>query len=208
MIRVAQVIALLLITMLVGCSTAKSKMTTQSDGLYDRSMVRACQQFIERRGGIVDDPASQQRVEAIVEQLLGPGHACHIKVCILNCSALRAYAWSDGWIIVSKRLARTEDEQLLAAGVAHELGHLLADEHLRMPDESRGNALISDVADCDLDSEIAADRIGMILLSSVGIDPDAMQRLLALLEDDEKLSTTLRRGIGQRIMKINQFLEK
>ena len=205
MIRYAQFIVLLLVALLAGCSTTTRTMTSQSDGQPDRSMARACQQFIERQGGIADDPASQQRVEGIVEQLLSPGRAPHVKVCILNCTALRAYAWSDGWVIVSKKLARTEDEQLLAAGIAHELGHLLADEHLKMPDESRVNALISDVADSDLDSEIAADRIGMLLLSSAGIDPDAMQQLLAVLEDDENLSTTLRRGIGQRIIKINQF---
>lgn len=164
----------------------------------ERSMTRDCWRLVERQGGLAHELELDARVSSVTDRLLS--HQCDrvVRTCVIECDDLRAYAWSNGWVMVSRGLAEA-DEELLAAAIAHELGHLLVDKHLPMNDPDRLTALIGTKRPAALDPEVAADRVGLGLMRLAGYDATALHRLLVELRTDASIHPALRRDIDQRI---------
>jgi Zn-dependent protease with chaperone function len=83
-----------------------------------------------------------------------------------------AYSYPDGSIFITRGLVDRSTDDEIAAAVAHELGHLLGDGHLRGLATLRGT---------DGDAEARADAVGCEALVAQGIPPDAMARMLMMV---------------------------
>jgi len=135
--------------------------------------------WVSRHGGLCD--FEHTRVASVVTRLIGSSSAepsRSIRVDILDADELAAYAWPGARVVVTRGLvaATRGDDAALAAAIAHELGHLIADGHLPNPPA----ALRGWSAD-EPDVESRADLVGRELLAIHGFDPDGMRRLLVRL---------------------------
>ena len=109
---------------------------------------------------------------------------------VVDRDCLRAYAWRDRIVIVTRGLVEDVPESELAAAIAHELGHLDDDHH--------HHAALTHAPHSSLRIEALADRHGCARLESIGITPDAMVDLLTRLSHDRTLSATTRRDMAHR----------
>jgi hypothetical protein len=130
-----------------------------------------------RQGGTVDDPAAARRAAAALRRLL-PDAPSALALHLLDTSDPVAYSFPDGSLYLSRALARQLPDDALAATLAHELGHLLLDGHLRSPESLRGLPLAQDA-----DVERAADRIATRLLRAAHIPPAALAAALEHVAD-------------------------
>ena len=87
------------------------------------------------------------------------------------------------------------DDAELAAAVAHEIGHLLDEGHLRSRAGLRGGHTRSTGSD----AEARADAVGVTLLESAGLPRSAMVGMLEKVADAPGLSTSTRSSIRRRI---------
>ena len=141
--------------------------------------------------------ARQQRAEAacaLFNRELG-GRAPQIHV--LNTEAVGAYGWPDAQIYVSRGLVDLLTDEQLAAAVAHEMGHLLADGHLHSIVSLRGCCQTPD-------AEVRADAVAVELLRTRGIPPGVMIDMLQRVESGASVSSSCRAGIAKRIELIRQ----
>ena len=123
-----------------------------------------------------------------------------IRPALLGDSGVKAFVLPDGRRYVSKGLLDRFDDRLLLAVLAHELGHLLADNHhTHAADayalaEYPGNVAV----------EMQADMLGCTLLKRQGIDPQVMARMLTQLT--EEVSPSQRPAITTRRNNVQQQL--
>ena len=112
-----------------------------------------------------------------------------IHVSVINSDTAGAYAWPGGDVFVTRGLVDLLDEQELAAALAHEMGHLIADHTANPPSSlhgvSTGNA-----------AEISADTLGMTLLQKQGMNRDVM---ISMLRKVRGCNPTCRNAIQERI---------
>ena len=135
---------------------------------------------MQRQGGLdggVDAGEQQIRAERALSPLAGALGIPGIRVAILNSAEPGAYAWPDGQLYVTRGLATQLTDDELAAALAHELGHLLADGHLHPPASLHGETV------GQADVEARADATGQQLLLAAGLPPDAMPRMLHKLHE-------------------------
>jgi len=148
--------------------------------------------WVTNHGGLVDGPL-HARADAALRRLepaiAGRGD---IRVYVLDSATAGAFSWPDGSVFVSRSLVESLDERELSAAIAHELGHLLNDGHLRTVASLRGCCVSPD-------AEARADATGVEVLRRSGLDPAAMRSMLGkvreLLLDDQ----ACRQAIGRRI---------
>lgn len=149
--------------------------------------------WIEKQGGLVQDMDPSPRLEACLNSLsicLGT----RPQLFVLESPAITAHAWSDGSIYLTRGLMTAMDDEQLAAAIAHEIGHLLDEDHLMSVSQWSlpGKSL-------PLDSEVRADWIGCKLLAAQGLTSEAMTRALERVQQWDGLSTTQQQAIGRRI---------
>ena len=151
------------------------------------------QTWVREQGGLVAG-ARQARVDAVAQPLLRQFDGRQLQVRVLDSDAVTAYGWRDGTIFLTRRLIDLMQDDELAAAIAHELGHLLADGHVHSVTSLRG---------CDheenLETEHRADLIGAQLLRKSSISPAAMTRMLQKVRDQQDVSTACRRAIATRV---------
>ena len=134
--------------------------------------------WVRSQGGLdVGTGRRQQRVERTG---IGYGDGClrgRVSIQVLASDDVCAYGWPDGRLFITRALVDllTDDDEL-AAAVAHELGHLLSDGHVRGAVALRG-------AHEDSDAECRADAIGAELLRARGLPPQAMSHMLEKVRD-------------------------
>lgn len=146
--------------------------------------------WVDRQGGLSAGAELQQRVDAIARRV-----SSDVRVAVLNSADLAAYGWPDGRVFVTRGLVAAASDDELAAAIAHELGHLLADGHVDPPAALKGRAARS-----AHEAEANADRIACELLTAGGADPGAMRRLLTkLAAATPGASTRLQATLRQRI---------
>ncbi len=121
---------------------------------------------------------------------MGSAAAQQLRLEIHRNDDLGAFAWPGGRIAVSGTLA-AGDEALLAAALAHEIGHLLTDGSLCEPHGVESLAGSGD-------AEVQADAIAQQLLIKAGYGPGALPRLLRRVILDSS-SPTLRHALDRRV---------
>lgn len=148
--------------------------------------------WIAGHGGLVNG-ALQARADAALAHLM-PAIQGRPSVCVrvLGSESVGAFSWPDGTLFVHRRLIEALSDDELSAALAHELGHLLNDGHLRGVASLRGCCR-------DLDNEARADARGVEVLRTSGIDPEAMAAMLSKLTNLLPDAPICRREIGRRI---------
>ncbi|HEY7088445.1 MAG TPA: M48 family metalloprotease [Tepidisphaeraceae bacterium] len=157
--------------------------------------------WVNRQGGIISDPQKQQRVDAIASRLTAGQTRLHINVEILRSDAVCAYALPDGTLFVTRGLMNVADDDVIAAALAHELGHLLG--------EGDVPAVVS-VKGCnqDLGAEGRADAYGLELLRAEHVPPESMVQMLRLVRDSNCLSPRCVRVMNQRIDSLQERISE
>jgi predicted Zn-dependent protease len=153
-------------------------------------------------GGVLDDAARQQRAEAVALRLAGHDPMLQVKVHVLCSDAACAFAWPDRTVYLTRGLIDRADDAILAAAVAHEMGHLLKDQ--RSVPSLATAPLISSLHGCDADTdaEFRADAVGIALLREKNLPSDAMARMLRLVRDSNALTSDCRRAMERRIQRL------
>lgn len=149
--------------------------------------------WIQRRGGLVQDMELQSRLDDCLNRL----SAClgvRLRLYVLDSPAVTAHAWSNGTIYLTRGIVAAMDDQQLAAVVAHEVGHLLDNDHLLAASQWSLQGQPP-----QLDTEARADWIGCQLLVAQGLPPDAMIRALERVHLCDGLTTRKYETIGRRI---------
>jgi predicted Zn-dependent protease len=153
-------------------------------------------QWVRAQGGIETDAASQDRLERAAIRLSRGHDQLPVRVAVLATDAVSAYSWPDGQIFVTRGLLnRISDDQELAAAIAHELGHLLDDRHVRLALSLRGRENADDL-------EARADAIGASLLEAQHIPRGAMPSLL------RKVAATMPPAAQEPLLRRARLLEE
>ena len=103
------------------------------------------------------------------------------------------YAWPGGAIFVTRGLLQVVSDDELAAAIAHEMGHLLADEG------PPGLVALAGQSACREGCESKADAMGCLILRVHGRPTDAMASLLAKVKASPMTEPGVRRAIARRI---------
>lgn len=127
--------------------------------------------------GGVQAGTTAARVEAIAQRLQVGLAGLQVQSRVLRTDLISAFSFPDGSIYLTHGLVERASDEELAAAIAHELGHLLIDGHVRGPAALRGN-------DRRLDTEAEADALGCRILETHGIAYTAMARMLQLVAAD------------------------
>ncbi|MEW6268147.1 MAG: M48 family metalloprotease [Thermodesulfobacteriota bacterium] len=119
------------------------------------------------------DAGHVARLERVGRVLTPPERAGELISFALSSHAeLGAWSWPDGDVRVSRALVELLDDEQLAAVLAHELGHLLDEGHLRaMPAALAGD-------DGRRGPEARADALGCVLLAERGLHAGALPAML------------------------------
>ena len=142
--------------------------------------------WVRANGGLAGQPHLAKAQSALA--LLG-AQTQSVHVSVINSDAAGAYAWPGGDVFVTRGLVDLLDQQELAAALAHEMGHLIADHTANPPSSLHG-------VSTGTAAEITADAIALKLLQNQGITRDVM---LSMLRKVSRCNPTCRTAIQQRI---------
>jgi Zn-dependent protease with chaperone function len=179
------ILFMLVITAAAGCSTHPAA------PLSSRATTTPHQAWVRSHGGLAPAPLAD-RVTAVCRRQLSPAALADCQIHVLDSDAAVAFAWPDRRIYLCRGLvARLTDDEL-AAAVAHELGHLLDDDHIHHPVTLAGDR-------APTDDEARADRLGVALLKVHGKNPAAMTRMLEKVRSAPSTSDATRARLAERI---------
>jgi predicted Zn-dependent protease len=160
-----------------GCSTS-SRLSPFIGTPSPSGGATSARSFEADHGGRVRAPDKGIHIRRIADRLLAASHRAHdagtYDFIILASESPNAFSFSDRRIYLTSGLwPYLETDDLLAAIIAHELGHLIA---------CHGQA--SDRCEQDrLSCEIEADRIAVHFLASADFDTEALPTLIRALAD-------------------------
>jgi len=115
-------LCVLLLICVAGCSASSSRITGGSP---------AWGSWEAAQGGLLIAPAAagyQERLDRVGIPLAAGVSENPVLFHVLESPGLRAYAWPDGNIFVTRGLMDVASDPELQAAVAHELGHLVIDK--------------------------------------------------------------------------------
>lgn len=187
----APLLALLLVSLSQGCSASEPPLSS----------------WIRSEGGICSD-IRQGRVELISRPLVAGLWGGHVTVRVLDSDGVCAYGWPDGSLFVTRGLVDRFDDAELAAAIAHELGHLLSDGHIRHEHHVKTAVSLRGCADRSkgLDAESEADATAAELLAARGVPPDAVLRMLEKVRSADSATPACRSAMDQRILLLSKRL--
>ncbi|MGO4727338.1 MULTISPECIES: M48 family metalloprotease [unclassified Inquilinus] len=163
----------------------------------DAVLAEGAKDVQEEFGGPYQAPALRDRVARIGQRVADAetGGTMRVAVDLIDSDRVNAVALPDGRILVTRgllALARSEAE--VAAVLAHEIGHVVAD-HARLRAQRAQTrpdiAEPSGEADFDQAQERQADRIGIEAMAAAGYDPGAAPAFLARLDAEHRLVAAL-----------------
>ena len=146
--------------------------------------------------GVVQDEALQAYVQAVGARLAAhaPERRFAYTVRVLDPWPPNAFALPGGYVYLTRGvLALANDEDELAAVVAHEIAHSALRHHAALqralPSNPFALAFVSPgwVAAYQRDQERAADRVGQGIAAAAGYDPAGLERFLRGLGQVERL---------------------
>lgn len=133
-------------------------------------------------GGVIRDQEAEDRIERLAWALAknDPDLPKHYHCRLLNSTQLNAASLPGGRLYITRAFyAELQDDQHLAAVIAHELAHLAAGDH------TRGRCRTRELA---LQREMAADRDGVSYLRRAGYRQRAMAEAISLIADEQPVS--------------------
>ena len=157
--------------------------------------------WVRQNGGELAD-ARQLRVDRLAQRILAQCAGKCIAVRVLDMETIGAYAWPSGHIFISRGLMDCMDDEEVSAALAHELGHLLSDGHLRSVVGLKGGE-----PNGDLDCESRADQLGVQLLVAGHISPEAMTSMLRKVSTFPDISRPCRERLLHRIAALRSLLD-
>ena len=131
------------------------------------------------------------RARAALDRLTGTLGQRPLHITVSPSDRPAAYAWPDGRLLLTRGLLRLLDDDELAAAVAHELGHLVTDGHLREVVALGG-------AGSTGEAESLADAAGSRLLARAGYSPETMPRMLEKVAAAPSLVHASRESLRRR----------
>jgi Zn-dependent protease with chaperone function len=149
--------------------------------------------WVRLSGGELAD-ARQLRADRLAQRILAQCAGQCITVRVVDTETIGAYAWPSGHIFLSRGLLDCMDDEEVSAALAHELGHLLSDGHLRSVAGLKGGE-----ANGDLDCESRADQLGMQLLVVAHISPQAMTSMLRKVSTSPGISRACQERLVHRM---------
>lgn len=170
-------------------------------------------QIVRQFGGAYEDPALQDYVQRVGEQLAANSHRKELgyHFTVLDSPEVNAFALPGGYIYITRGLlAYLDSEAEMAAVLGHEIGHVTARHSVRQISGTRaaqigytiGSVLIPELRNqigqglfnvlggaitsgYGREHELEADRLGAEYLARSGYDPRAMLDVLEVLKDQE-----------------------
>ena len=163
-------------------------------------------QILESFGGVYSDPKVERTVARIVGRLMtaAPESTETYRVTLLDSPTVNAFALPGGYLYITRGLlALADDSAELAAVIAHEMAHVIADHGLQRQRRveavgikervagrvmSKGAARVAlardqlDAASFSRAQELEADRIGTRMMAEAGFDPRAATDFLRAME--------------------------
>ncbi|MBT8437413.1 MAG: M48 family metalloprotease [Gammaproteobacteria bacterium] len=160
--------------------------------------------------GVYDNPALQQYVNRIGQELASKSHRAHLKFTftVLDSPDINAFALPGGYIYITRGImAYFNSEAELAGVLGHEIGHVTARHSVRQQAGQFASNLLSVlitvttgeqalgnlsqqlstglVRGYGRDHELEADRLGAEYLHTAGYDPENMLEVIGVLKDQE-----------------------
>lgn len=132
------------------------------------------------------------RLQHVFGQLIAGHPDLQVNARVMDSGVVCAYAWPNGTIYVTRGLMDRGDDAVIAAAIAHEIGHLLSDGHVPAVASLKG-------CSHDPDGEIRADAYGVGLLRLQHLPDDAMARMLILVRDANTLTPDCKIAMTRRI---------
>lgn len=126
--------------------------------------------WLATRGPLLEGSA-QARAEAALRSVHPCAESSSLRIHVLDTRDVGAFAWPEGDIIVTSALLDLLDDDELAAALAHEIGHLLSDDHLHATATLIGRP-------SSHEKEAAADELGVRVLVAGGRRAEAMAHML------------------------------
>jgi predicted Zn-dependent protease len=184
-VRVAPLILLLGSLLLLGCGTGSTS--------------SASNRWLAEHGGTLPARSNprQVRADAALARLVRAQPEMHATVKVLASETIGAYSWPNGQIFVTAGLIDHVTQDELEAALAHELGHLIGDGHVRVVASLRG-------CDQDRDAEARADAVGVQVLQLQGLQAESMIALLEKVRASTSLSQQCQHAIDGRIQLLHQ----
>ena len=160
--------------------------------------------------GVYEDPALQQYVNSIGQDLAAKSHRAHLEFTftVLDSPEINAFALPGGYIYITRGIMAYLDSRAELAGViGHEIGHVTARHSVRQQSGQKASDLLSVLISAttgvselgDLSNqlstgilrgygrehELEADRLGAEYLHLSGYDPEVMLEVIGVLKDQE-----------------------
>mgnify|MGYP001550410501 FL=1 len=160
--------------------------------------------------GVYDNPALQQYVNRIGQELAAKSHRAHLKFTftVLDSPDINAFALPGGYIYITRGImAYFKSEAELAGVLGHEIGHVTERHSVRQQAGQFASNLLSVLITVTTgeqalgnlsqqlstglirgygrDHELEADRLGAEYLHAVGYDPENMLEVIGVLKDQE-----------------------
>jgi predicted Zn-dependent protease len=160
--------------------------------------------------GVYEDPALQQYVNNIGQELAAKSHRAHLKFTftVLDSPEINAFALPGGYIYITRGIMAYLDSKAELAGViGHEIGHVTARHSVRQQAGQTASTLLSVLISATTgvsglgelsnqlgtgilrgygrEHELEADRLGAEYLHLSGYDPEIMLEVIGVLKDQE-----------------------
>ena len=157
-------------------------------------------------GGVYPDPKLERTVARVVGRLTAatPDQAETYRVTLLDSPSVNAFALPGGYLYVTRGLlALADDSAELAAVLAHEMAHVIADHGLARARREEATTVAArtaglvmstaeariamardkvDAASFSRQQELEADQIGTVMMARAGYDPAAAVSFLDSME--------------------------
>ncbi|MBN2561630.1 MAG: M48 family metalloprotease [Phycisphaerae bacterium] len=182
MVRV--IVALISMLMLAtGCQTGAGGPRSWSPGLSGRAEAllgqRAAVTLEERLGGTIPDAIALDRMHAVGSRLAEatPELAIEWHFHMLASDKVNAFSLPGGLVYITRGLYERrigDDNDLLAAVIAHEMGHVVHKDSLKSSCRH---------AEESLRREVSADRAAARYMANAGYDPKCLEDLFKLIQD-------------------------
>ncbi len=186
------------------------------------SLGRKAHKQILQQYSVYDDPALQEYVSNLVEELSAKSHRDQLlfHVTVLDSPQVNAFALPGGYVYITRGImAYINSEAELAGVLGHEIGHVTARHGVRQQSSAQVAGILStavaiatgsreianatNIAGTALirsygrEHELEADRLGAEYLARVGYDPEEMINVVGILASQEAFDKQIAKEEGR-----------